>query len=238
MAKKSSDVVEFKGYGDDINIILSDDAAFSDLEAELIMKLKDSDQFFAGVTDVTVVLDLGDREFSNKECERLREILSDRFDLVISGVRSQSDKTRKAIEKIGWGLKTHEQKVYREQRRQRREKRKVPAVKQNDTILLRQTTRSGQRLWHSGNVVIIGDVNPGAEIVATGNIVVIGALRGLAHAGAEGDASARIIALNLHPIQLRIAEYIGRSPDLNLKVDNVLEEALVKDGNIVIQKLE
>ena len=235
MAKKSSDVVEFKGYGDDINIILSDDAAFSDLESELIRKLEDSDEFFAGATDVTVVLDMGDRVFSSEECEKLREILSDRFNLVISGALSQSDETRKAVEKVGWGVGTHEQK---EQKRRKREKKKIPAVKENDAILLRQTVRSGQILWHSGNIVIIGDVNPGAEVVAIGSIVIIGALRGVAHAGAEGDTSASIIALNLRPIQLRIAEYIGRSPDLNLQMDNVPEEALVKDGNIVIQKLK
>ena len=63
MAEKAFNVVEFKGYGDDINIIFSDDAAFSDLEAELIRKLENSDQFFAGVTDVTVVLDMGDLDF-------------------------------------------------------------------------------------------------------------------------------------------------------------------------------
>ncbi len=238
MARKSPNVIEFKGYGDDINIIFKGDAAFSDLEAELIRKLEDSDQFFAGVTDVTVVLDMGRRDFSSEECEKLREILIDRFDLTISGVRSQSDKTRKAVEKIGWGFKADDQKDQKEQKRPKREKRKVPAVRENDTILLRQTIRSGQRLSHSGNVVIVGDVNPGAEVVATGNIVIIGALRGVAHAGAEGDASARIIGLNLRPIQLRIAEYIGRSPDLNLKMDNIPEEAFVVDGNIVIQKLK
>ena len=93
-------------------------------------------------------------------------------------------------------------------------------------------------MWHSGNVVIIGDVNPGAEVVATGDIVIIGTLRGVAHAGAEGDTTARIVALNLRPIKLRISEYIGRSPDLNLKMDNVFEEAFVKDGNITIHKLK
>ncbi len=237
MAKNLPKIVEFKGYGDDINIIFSDDAAFSDLAAELVRKLEDSDQFFAGVTDVTIVLDMGNQVFSNEECEELREILSDRFGLAISGVLSRSNKTQKAVEKIGWKLKSYEQEGQKEQR-QKREKRKRPAVRENDTILLRQTIRSGQSLWHSGNVVIVGDVNPGAEVVATGNIVIIGVLRGVAHAGAEGDASARIIGLNLRPIQLRIAEYIGRSPDLNLKMDNIPEEAFIRDGSIVIQKLK
>jgi septum site-determining protein MinC len=86
--------------------------------------------------------------------------------------------------------------------------------------------------------VIIGDVNPGAEVVATGDIVVFGRLRGVAHAGAEGDTSAEIIALDLRPIQLRISGYIGRSPDLDLKTGGVPESARVEDGNIVVSKLE
>ena len=238
MAKKSLNVVEFKGYGDGINIILSNDAAFSDLEAELIRKLENSDQFFAGVADITVVLDMGNRVFSSEECEKLREIVNDRFDLTISSVLSKSNETRKVVEKIGWELGTHQQKKHEEQRTEKRKKRKNSRMKENDTILITQTIRSGQELRHSGNVVVVGDVNPGAEVIATGNIVIMGALRGVAHAGAEGDDSARIVALNLHPIQLRIAEYIGRSPDLDLKEDRVPEEALVKDGSIVIRKLK
>jgi septum site-determining protein MinC len=74
--------------------------------------------------------------------------------------------------------------------------------------------------------------------VATGDVVVLGKLRGVAHAGAEGSASAEIIALDLHPIQLRIAEYIGRSPDLDLEPNRDPETAKVEDGNIVIRKLK
>jgi septum site-determining protein MinC len=57
--------------------------------------------------------------------------------------------------------------------------------------------------------VVVGDVNPGAELVATGDIVVFGSLRGTAHAGAQGDATARVFALELAPTQLRISTYIA-----------------------------
>ena len=86
--------------------------------------------------------------------------------------------------------------------------------------------------------MVVGDVNPGAEVVATGDVVIMGTLRGVAHAGAEGDTSAVIIALDLRPIQLRIAGYIGRSPDLDLEMGRVPEMAQVEDGNIVIRKLK
>ncbi|MFN2449898.1 MAG: septum site-determining protein MinC [Candidatus Baltobacteraceae bacterium] len=71
------------------------------------------------------------------------------------------------------------------------------------------TLRGGQALHNLGNIVIVGDVNPGAELVASGDIVVFGALRGVAHAGAQGDAGARVYAIDLAPTQLRIATYIA-----------------------------
>jgi septum site-determining protein MinC len=79
------------------------------------------------------------------------------------------------------------------------------------TLYHRGTLRGGQALHNLGNIVVIGDVNPGAELVASGDIVVFGALRGVAHAGAHGDRSARVIALELAPTQLRIATAIATS---------------------------
>ena len=77
------------------------------------------------------------------------------------------------------------------------------------TLYHRGTLRGGQTLQQLGSIVVVGDVNPGAEIVATGDIVVFGALRGTAHAGAQGDASARVFALELAATQLRIAAFIA-----------------------------
>ena len=232
MAKKPSGAVELKGYGKDVNIILSSEAAFSDIKTELTKKLEDSDQFLEGVA---VVLDAGECVLNSKECEELKAILTDKYNLVISAVRSQIDETRAVAEEIGWTVKEREQE---QPKKQERVKKRTEIVPKNDAILLTQTFRSGQRFSHPGSVVIIGDVNPGAEIEAAGDIVVMGTLRGVAHAGAEGDISAKIIALDLRPIQLRIAQYIGRSPDLNLKTGNIPEEARVEDGNIVIRKLK
>lgn len=79
-----------------------------------------------------------------------------------------------------------------------------------DTLTVRQTLRSGQRIEFAGHVLVLGDVNAGAEIVAGGDIAVFGALRGLAHAGAEGDLGAVIVALGIQPPQLRIGPVISR----------------------------
>jgi septum site-determining protein MinC len=90
-----------------------------------------------------------------------------------------------------------------------------PAPAQDDmanSLLLRETLRSGRSVYHEGHVVIIGDVNPGAEIIAGGDVVVWGKLRGLVHAGAHGDSAAVICALALNPTQLRIAGQIAVAP--------------------------
>jgi septum site-determining protein MinC len=79
------------------------------------------------------------------------------------------------------------------------------------TLYHRGTLRGGQALHNLGNLVVVGDVNPGAELIASGDIVVFGALRGVAHAGAQGDRASRVIALELAPTQLRIATLIATS---------------------------
>jgi len=84
-------------------------------------------------------------------------------------------------------------------------------------------------------VVILGDANPGSEIVATGDILVMGALRGMAHAGAEGDVSAIVAAFRLKPTQLRIAEIISRPPEDKEDLPQFPEIARLKDNIIVIE---
>lgn len=83
----------------------------------------------------------------------------------------------------------------------------------NTTMYLRQTLRSGQTISHKGHLIIVGDVNPGAEVMAEGDITIWGSLRGIAHAGIGGNTDAEIRALNLQPIQIRIAHAIARAPD-------------------------
>jgi septum formation inhibitor MinC len=85
----------------------------------------------------------------------------------------------------------------------------APVAELATTLYHRGTLRGGQTLQQLGTIVVVGDVNPGAELVATGDILVFGTLRGTAHAGAQGDARARVYALELVPTQLRIATCIA-----------------------------
>ncbi|MEJ6950455.1 septum site-determining protein MinC [Natronospora cellulosivora (SeqCode)] len=108
-----------------------------------------------------------------------------------------------------------------------------------DTILINRTIRSGQLIKYPANIVIIGDVNPGAEVIAGGDILVVGKLRGVVHAGATGANDSQIIALKLQPTQLRIANIISRSPDELKNVEpNAPERAYVKNGTIIVEELE
>jgi septum site-determining protein MinC len=100
--------------------------------------------------------------------------------------------------------------------------------------VVRRTLRSGQTVHHPGHVTIIGDVNPGAEVVASGDVVVWGKLRGTVHAGAAGDDGAIVCALQLAPSQIRIGAHIARSPERG-RPPKAPEMASVQDGGIVVE---
>jgi septum site-determining protein MinC len=87
-------------------------------------------------------------------------------------------------------------------------------------------------------VVILGDVNPGAEVVAGGNILVLGTLRGVAHAGRYGDTDTVISAYRLNPTQIRISDHITRPPDGEAFRAMLPEIARIKDGEVVIEQLK
>lgn len=105
------------------------------------------------------------------------------------------------------------------------------------TALVCRNLRSGQKIYTQGNIVILGDVNPGAEIVAGGNILVMGVLRGMAHAGRFGDTKTLIAAYRLCPTQLRIADHITRPPDGDEIKINFPELARIRAGKVVIEKM-
>jgi len=104
----------------------------------------------------------------------------------------------------------------------------------DDTLFLRRTVRSGQEIHHASNIVILGDVNPGAEIVASGDIIVWGVLRGMVHAGYPNNENAIVCSLLLAPVQLRIAHLLSRPPE-GFQVQARPEFATIKNGQIVVE---
>ena len=129
------------------------------------------------------------------------------------------------------------------------EEKEVSQCKQNEeeiaqlpTLYLQQTLRSGKTISYDGNIIVIGDVHPGSEVIAKGDITVWGVLGGIAHAGARGNECAKIRALKMHAIQLRISGFYARRPD-SLNIPYIQkssqftpEEARIKNGEIAIYK--
>ncbi|WP_025688050.1 septum site-determining protein MinC [Paenibacillus zanthoxyli] len=97
--------------------------------------------------------------------------------------------------------------------------------------------RSGQVLHHKGDLLFLGDVNPGGTITCTGDIFILGALRGMAHAGVEGNEEAVIAASVMAPTQLRIAEIISRPPDEWETRESSMEFAFLSEGAMKIDKI-
>jgi septum site-determining protein MinC len=104
----------------------------------------------------------------------------------------------------------------------------------SNALLVKGPLRSGQRLFTEDSLVVFGDVNPGAELIAGGDIMVMGVLRGVAHAGVPDNIAAIIAALSLKPTQLRIGHFISRSPEFQEKHDPGPEIARVDAEQIVV----
>lgn len=104
-------------------------------------------------------------------------------------------------------------------------------------LAVRKNVRSGQKISYDGTLIVFGDVNAGAELVATGHILVLGTLRGVAHAGCQGDKNAIVYANQLCSVQLRIAEMIARAPDGETTERRVPEIARIIDNYLVIEEV-
>lgn len=110
---------------------------------------------------------------------------------------------------------------------------------EGETYLINRTLRSGQKIKKSGNVVIIGDINPGAEVIAGGDIIVFGKIRGVVHAGAGGSSQASVTALKLEPTQLRISKKIARPPEESGNKKSLQpERAFIQDGQIMVEDFD
>jgi septum site-determining protein MinC len=173
-----------------------------------------------------IALDVGSRELNRSEIEQAQALLS-RHQVELWAVISTDSATEAAAQELGLVIDLGPARPIGPEA--------VPEASEEpllDGLVVRRTLRSGQSLRHPGHIVVVGDVNPGAEVVAGGNIVVWGRVRGTVHAGALGDEEAVICALDLAPTQLRIAGHIARSPE-EKRHKPVPEMASVSEGQIV-----
>lgn len=168
-----------------------------------------------------VVLEAGEWWLRLRELRAIEQLLQ-RQDLILRRVSGQRPETLVAAAALGLETETA-----------RSHERNAPLPLPSDLTIHRGTLRSGDHLQSEGSVLLLGDVNPGARISAAGHVLVWGRLRGMAHAGCHGDGDARITALQLRPLQLRIAGAVARGPE-DAPAAGQAEEARLVDGEIRI----
>jgi septum site-determining protein MinC len=214
--------VTIKGIKEGLLISLSDEQ-WSDVRDSLILQLEQQAGFLKGGK---VALDVGSQSLDAVELGKLRDEISD-HGLALWAVLSQSSKTIKNAQALG--MATRLSKPLAEQDHKTYETR----IDGESAVLVYRTLRSGYRLQYEGHIVVIGDINPGAEVIAGGNVVVWGRLRGVVHAGAGGNGNAIVCALDLSPTQLRIAGLIAVTPQRKGKPQP--EMACIQDGRVVAE---
>lgn len=218
-----SHALPIKGVGDALQVSLPPGDGPEALET-LISRMDDRAEFFRGAN---LVLDLAGLDVGPAELGRLRRALSDRR-INLRTILSTSEATLAAA--MDLGLETS---LRREASAEQVDVPLDTQIEGEAAAFVRRTMRSGNRIQHPGHVIVLGDVNPGAEIVAGGNVIVWGRLRGVVHAGAAGDENAVVCALDLTPAQLRIAGQIALSPER--KGDPRPEMARIRDSQLVAE---
>lgn len=223
--------VKIKGIRDGLLIRLGK-GTWEDVHEEMLLQLDEKAEFLRGAR---LAVELGDLKLRAAELGKLRSEFSER-DLTLWAVISSSEATRKIAEDFGLVTRIEPRQSHT------RSYRSGDANQMGEKALfLRGPIRSGFNLQHVGSVVVFGDVNPGAEIIATGSVIIWGRLNGLVHAGFEGDETAVVCALELTPIRLRISGNIAvltkRSGKSQPEVARLLNgEVVVKVWNLLKKK--
>jgi septum site-determining protein MinC len=216
--------VNIKGIKEGLLVTVGE-GEWSEASQLLLEKLREKVEFFRGAR---LVLQVGTRPLGAADLGRLRDDLGD-LQINLWTVLSESSVTANSAR--AYGLET-------DLPRPKAPAPELPPIDPvedgTDAIVVDHTLRSGKSVRYPGHVVIIGDVNAGAEVVAGGNIVVWGRIRGTVTAGSEGRADAVICALDLAPTQLRIGSAIATSPKRRGKPEP--EVARIKNGQIVAER--
>jgi septum site-determining protein MinC len=187
-------IVQIKGIRDGLLATFAD-ASWDEQRNALMVQINERSAFFQGAR---LAMDVGTQVLRVNDLVDLRDWLSER-NITLWAVISESPTSEQTAQLLG--LATRISKPRPEEARHGSE-----AVSNDTALFVSKTVRSGTRIEYPGTIVIFGDVNPGAEIVAEGNVIVWGRVRGVIHAGVKGDRSAFICALDLSANQLRIAD--------------------------------
>jgi septum site-determining protein MinC len=192
---------------------------------ELLVTIREKSDFFQGAR---LALEMGERDMGAADIGRLRDALAEN-EVTLWAILTTSTTTAAAAADLGIARElTRLQPSIADE--------DVPFETEllgEDAVMVERTLRSGNSIRHPGHVIVMGDVNPGAEIIAGGHVVVWGRLRGTVHAGAAGNDRATVCALDLSPTQLRIAGQIAISPKRRGKTKP--EIARIRDGQLIAE---
>lgn len=211
--------VAIKGTRNGLLLTLEPETPFSDLLNALSERLAEAPSFFSGAS---LAVDTSRRTLGVSERTQLEDLLAQYHMLVMP--------LEQAIAEVGGGNGTPSSNGVS----MTSETAQYNSRESNDTLFLRRTLRSGQAIHYVSSVVVLGDVNPGAEIVAGGDIIVWGGLRGMVHAGYPDNEKALVCGLQLAPVQLRIAHLLSRPPE-GFQAPPYPEVASIKQGQIVVE---
>ena len=216
--------VKAYGRGRQIEFILNDRIPMEEVERELRSYLTNTEGRYKGAE---ATLNVGRRIIGGELVGRLRKVLQNEFGLSVMGFSCHPETLENMLSDEPHPIASMIADVV--------ERPTEDAVEWPETMLVRGTCRSGTVVHNDGHVVVIGDVNPGAEITATGDIVVFGRLRGLAHAGMKGSRSSVIVSLAMEAAQVRIGPYIQMRSRSRNRAGTAPEMALVRGKEIVVQ---
>jgi septum site-determining protein MinC len=225
--------IQIKGTREGLTITLGSSDMASVLR-DLGRQLRVQGAFFRGGT---VALQATSRALSPDDVMAIRDLLAE-HEMTLRTIVTGDELTMRTARQLGLKLVESEQlqaPVSGPARETDRGEAPASAGDGNRGILVRRVVRSGQTVRHTGHVVVVGDVNVGAELIAGGDVVVWGRLRGLAHAGCRGDSQAIVCALEFTPQQVLISNYVRRPDDERTSPPSGPVVARVVDGAIVIE---
>jgi septum site-determining protein MinC len=218
--------IAIKGTRSGLLLTLEPDTPFGDLLNALAERLAEAPAFFRGAS---LTVDTSRRNLRISERKQLENLLAHYQMSVTSLEMMRASKEAKTTIALPMNERSPEVTSEQEAVAAQRDPRDAA-----DTLFLRRTIRSGQAIYHDSNVVVLGDVNPGAEIVAAGDIIVWGVLRGMVHAGYPDNERAIVCSLCLSPVQLRIAHLLSRPPE-GFEAQPRPEVATIRQGQIVVE---
>jgi septum site-determining protein MinC len=220
---ENSQLISIKGIREGLLITIGI-GEWQDILEELLGQIDNQEGFFKSAK---VALDVGELSLRAADLGVLREKLADR-EIMLWAVLSSSVKTEQNAQALGLATRIFTPRPERE----------IKTISTSfeegeNAIILQRTLRSGFRVSFQGSVVVVGDVNPGADIIAGGSVVVWGKLRGTVHAGSDGDEQAVVCALEMEPMQLRIANAV--LPIANAKRKSQPEVIKILNGQVVVE---